>query len=306
MKLNKLTKTIVVVSSTTAMAFFAYKAYKTYKKAKEETGEAISGDALQEELKAIRDARPETYITGPAIVQEPVTRVLRASEEGLIVDTSIPEAEEDIFEEEQEDYVYTDGSEERGVEELRFPPNSKEALNQYRHMRMAEFSPISETTKVMWKLWEHKFQPVTKADKQIYTYIIDERREFFGETSTNATEATAAEFILYFARMTDFDIDGGIEYWSTEFLANLDIKPSDGDATIFKTLDSLYRHILVGPNGFGMFALTTEQYQRMLHSVNNSANKYLHFLAQYHEYLIDVINSMEDSVDEFEEDDWDE
>ncbi len=272
---------IVIASSAAAMTFLAYKAWKLHKERKEELVEIEWDDKFDEPIEQ------ETTDVIPGVVSTyPIVEYL---DEGEVEDldgyegayTSL-EALEEAGEDDEE--IYTDGSEE-GVEELRFHKDSEEALHQFKEMNLAEFEPTSQTTIVLWQLFNVEYKPTTPEDGHIKETLISERKAFFGLESVHNDFISIAEFLLYFARTLDFDLDGGVYMWAEWLVKNLGITPGIGAITLENIIDSLMSHNFQSQYGFGLFAFSNERYKDMLTSTNNSTVRYPTFLAQYHVFI---------------------
>ena len=261
MKLNKKQQLVIVAAlSATAIAFFSYRIYKTVKKVKKEMVEQAKVELIDEandileELEK-RDEEIEEY------------------EEPELGELEIPEGE-----------VYRDYQEE-GVEELRFPPNSEEALHQYKEMRLAEFDAMSFGRRQLYRLFKIPFQPSNNADAIIMSNMIHDRKEFFGKESIHNANITVADLVLYFGKMSDFDLDQGVEFWTNQFLFNLNFDGETSDMELNHTIDALVDHELWGPEGWGLFGL--DEHQRndaIARSIRGYGGK-LSFLIQYHVFL---------------------
>ena len=276
--MNKTTQTLVVVSSTAAIAFFAYKVYQTYKRVKQEMADAdVLATAVLEDLKAPREdiptPEPVRFIEDePEILDAPGINGVFISEEEM------EEAEDDEIE-------YVDNWDDiEGVEELRFPKDSEEALHQYKNFVLAGFEPTSKTTQILWKLFKIPFVPTNESDGRLYGYIVSDRENFFGEGSIHE-KPSVAEFILYLANHLDFDLDGGAEVWTAWLLGNLGITPGIGEITLTNTLDSLMGHTFNSSKGYGIFAMNDRQYANVLNGRGNTTVRYMTFMAQYHEFV---------------------
>lgn len=275
MKLNKkLIKGIVVASSATAIAFLSYKAYKKYKELN--TG-IIEGEELEIELEArriLREHEAKVIDHEEEVVEEPVIEIFEEDDDDLYVDP------EDMIEE--------------GVEELRFPPNSEEALRQYKEMSLAEFDAMASAKQMLWKLFDYPFNPSGLQDSAIVDYVADERAEFFGQDSIHTRNISITDLILHYAKLLTFDLDGGgIEHWANQLLYNMDIRLGMGEVTLDRTIENLLDHTLVTPHGFGMFGLSDDEYARLMERNQDGT---MTFTKQYH---ICVESELECEAEEF-------
>lgn len=144
---------------------------------------------------------------------------------------------------------------EEDVEQLRYEPNSDEAMNQYVNMRLADISPASPSRDLLSYLFRYVFEPTTEADHTVAMHIQEERHKFFGKSRwTNI--ASIAELFLHYGELADYDMDGGVQDYVESYLRNVGITLETPDNELPKIIDDLINHQLFGKNGFGMFALT--------------------------------------------------
>lgn len=286
-------KTLAVVSVTAASVFFVYKLYKTVKKVKTDLAEQ---EALKADIKPVEDAVEAVKVTAvkagkkpvvdefddlepiPADMSEQEWLNIQYAREDYVITEEMFELDDD---EDEEDYI----EEEKEVEELRFPPNSKEALEQYINMTLAEFQKGEEAFLIFRRLYNHKYRPKNQRDMVIYDYLVQDRVAFFGPDSVHNTEVSFAELLLYFAKYCDFDLDGGVNSWGRQFLYNLDLRSNMGEIALDRTIEDVVRHSFVGHNGYGIFGLRDEEYRNILSEVSNSTVNYMTFTAQYNMFL---------------------
>lgn len=300
MKLNKLTKSIVVASSATAIAFFVYKAYIVYKDLK---ARQITEDELQAEFEAKQIVREHNkkmaYISEAVKTPEEIRQIvmdeeLRADKYYIPTEEEVDEAlkqmdlypmEIDDDEEDPDIYVDPEDMGEEGAEELRYEPNTKEALNQYKEMMLAEFDAMGNAKKLMWKLFDIPFHSSNSQDRNIVDYIIDERTRFFGEDCKWNDKVSIADLILHFAKMSSFDIGQGLEFWTNQFIYHIGLRPDMSEVEMNNTIGNLIRHSLATDKGYGMFALDNDQYQKMVHGMTVRQDPTPSFTKQYHVFL---------------------
>ena len=285
---RQLTKTLVGVVITSASVFSLYKLYKTVKKVRLELAAEQAVADIQIETKVrVKEDLEELLESDLDPFEDDEERYIRAEIDILAMDPEHNPAfifEDDLSDEtpfiEEEEYL----KEEKEVEELRFPPNSKEALDQFINMKLAEFEKGSELEKILVRLFTIPFRPTNPSDKATWDLLVEERREFFGPSSHN-NNVTIAELILYYANYLDFDLSGGIASWTAQLVYNLELSSGIGSATLDSLVDSLTRHILTNDNGYGMFSLNDEEYHDMLNDGSNRATTYVTFMMQYNTYL---------------------
>ena len=285
---RQLTKTLVGVVITSASVFSLYKLYKTVKKVRLELAAEQAVADIQIETKVrVKEDLEELLESDLDPFEDDEERYIRAEIDILAMDPEHNPAfifEDDLSDEtpfiDEEEYL----KEEKEVEELRFPPNSKEALDQFINMKLAEFEKGSELEKILVRLFTIPFRPTNPSDKATWDLLVEERREFFGPSSHN-NNVTIAELILYYANYLDFDLSGGIASWTAQLVYNLELSSGIGSATLDSLVDSLTRHILTNDNGYGMFSLNDEEYHDMLNDGSNRATTYVTFMMQYNTYL---------------------
>lgn len=285
---RQLTKTLVGVVITSASVFSLYKLYKTVKKVRLELAaeQAVADIPIETKVKVKEDLE-ELLESDLDPFEDDEERYIRAEVDILAMDPEHNPAfifEDDLSDDtpfiEEEEYL----KEEKEVEELRFPPNSKEALNQFINMKLAEFQKNSELEKILVRLFAIPFRPTNPSDKATWDLLVEERKDFFGPSSHN-NHVTIAELILYYANYLDFDLSGGIASWTAQLVYNLELSSGIGSATLDSLVDSLTRHILTNDNGYGMFSLNDEEYHGMLNDGSNRATSYVTFMMQYNAYL---------------------
>ena len=278
----------MVASSTTAIAFFSLKAYKLYKELQKG---AISNEELEVELEArrlLRETEKKQQAFDDIDVEE-----LPMGYDGQIAE------EVDEFEID-EDGIYIDPEdmrEEKEGEELRYAPNSQEALDQFKGMNLAEFDTIRPAKDIMMRLYNQLYVSGSRQDRMVWEYLVDERVQFFGDDCEWNEYPTWADLILHYARLIDFDIDGGVEYWTNVILDNLGLEPNMSDTRLGNTLGMVSRHQFTGPNGFGIFGLNDELYQKVLDK--SMLGDPITFFKEYNAFLESKLE--EDGWDQIEE-----
>ena len=285
-------QTLLLVGATASMAFFVFKLYKTVKKVKSEI-------ALQEGLDIPQVNTLED-------IKKPVTSVFKASEG---IPEPIIEEEEDSLEYLDESVIYynaqddtdeyVDSYEEGDDEKLRYEANSPEALNQYFEMIQADVTD-GYTKRLIWRLFNKPLK-LTKQDNHIYNSLMSNRELFFGNSSVHVTQATpsAGELVLYFAKLADFDMDGGVDYWCKVLLyENMEIYPDSTDEVIDEKLYNLYHHTLATDSGFGMFGLNQLEYSNMITNKTNRTSTRITLMMQYHEMVKSFLETTGGPYDE--------
>ena len=145
----------------------------------------------------------------------------------------------------------------------------------------------------MMNLFSRQFEPLNEHDENILKHIRDSRTEFFGPNSRWLEGATLAELILHFAELTDFDIDGGVEFWVTDFINNLMISIESSPDQLDEVFDDLLVHDFYSRKGFGLFCLDGEAMDKVdeWDKVNNRNRT---FLGQYNVFISTKLAEIED------------
>lgn len=262
--------TMVAVCSTAAIAFLGRKVYLTYKE-------------VYKDVEDLEDV----------VLEKETTSTIEKFESKVIEDI---EEDTEVYEDERTEFqLIADGE----GDVLRHEPNSGEALEQYTLMRLADLAHNKDAYWVTYNLFEYKYEPITKADKLIKEYILNERILFFGADSIHASdkEVTFAEFVLHYVELLEFDCGGGIAEWANYILKQLGISMSTDGAVINDILSKLMRHRFATDGGFGLFGLKGENYIEFLETTNNSPNN-MSFREQYNIFTYSYINELS----EWEED----
>jgi len=290
-------KLVVVALSASAIAFLSFKAYKKYKELNEGV---ISGEQLETEMdvarllkqQADRDAAIEEEVQNLVYPPKLYVDTYEAEQElkPTLSDERQTEDEEFLFADEEEEMEYEVLQDpEEGVVELRFPPNSEEALHQYKEMSLAEFDAMGPAKRALYMLFKVPYYPNNSQDGLVVNHIKESRLDFFSEDSIYVNEqVTIAELILYFAKMADYDMDKGIEYWSNQFLFNLDIVPGIDQNTLNNIIGALVSHTYIGEMGYGLFGLDDKEYKKVL---NFNQLGGVTFLKQYNVFLETELNN---------------
>lgn len=246
---QKLLKLTAMVSITGTIAFFSYKFgkrlyldYKEYKEGLDGSIEAV--DIVKEAAKA----------KAKAMVEE-------ASEDRS--DTFKELHEEDSNEEEEDPYFdyYTEDSNIEELMELRHDPNSVEALEQFKQMKLAEFDSVSSARTALMDLFEIPYEPSCELDAELGNNLINQREDFFGVGSIHNEAITVADLLLYFAEKLTFEVDGDVVSWVSTFLNNIGYFNISGrKSSIYATISNLQKHFLVFDGRWGIFGLGEEKY----------------------------------------------
>lgn len=279
--MNKTIKLIALASCTGAIAFFGYKIWKEVKRVKAEHSPSRQ---TYKEWEGMGDA----VATGLSLS---VDKAL-LDESAKVVDfeaLSYDEIEaEEIYVEGQTNYV----DEESEVEELKYDPNSVEALMQYRNMLCSDLNHLGQNKTILMKLLDIHIGFVGKEDQILAEKLIEERREFFGDSRWVA-DVSIGDLVYHYAKMTDFDVDGGIDMWFSQFVYNMEITPGIGSVTLEQKMNRLEAHTLTTSVGYGLFGLDKEQYVRSLNDGSVPLGKSrASFNRQYNVFIQDMVEQI--------------
>ena len=202
------TKIFIRVAITATLTFILYKAYKTYL---EETGQTKEKNKEPE----LENYHPnEEWKKDRELIIAEIKK--RARKEWLYDkgDTLYETFEEEInnmkdiieeIDEEEDDSTNTEKDEEDD-EELRYHPESKEALKEYKQTILSVL-PIDPYYYIMEKLFNIEFVPQNELDNIVHKHLVENRQDYFGDFPTVANNVTYAELLLYFAEKADYEID---------------------------------------------------------------------------------------------------
>lgn len=258
------TKILLGAGALGALAL-AFSVYKTVKEVKEQ--ERINKELEEEriaDLKALEEATKELETVEEEKTQESIVENIIDHYQYIgrlkTVDDLAEEMVEDNFgngtwiptEPDYEEYE----SEENP---LRYPPNSLEAMNQYKAYRLSEISHMNELRSLLYNLFEIPFVPKPEFDKDaiVLEHIKEERLEFFGPESRYVEEGSIAELFLYFANMLSLDLDRPFNDTLSYLLECADISPYTHSAVLLAILESLTTHSYTNPDKgtIGLFGL---------------------------------------------------
>lgn len=245
MSRNKTIKLIAGAIGASAIAFFGYKLYETYKQIKKDEEES-------KQLEKLTPSDIREYNDEPkdGMGDEPGPYGVSYLEE---VEDKIPDENEQYIEE----YLDEEG------ETLRFPPNSPEAWDQFKNMKLMDLTIYNtEEDRLAYEQLQHYFTlswiPTNEKDSIIVDHIIEERELFFGSVSKYVREQPpmVAELILHFAKAAAYDMDRPPNLFIEEFLDNINKAPILEPAM----LHALAQHDLTytddsGQQAFGLFGL---------------------------------------------------
>lgn len=248
-------KTTIIVGAGACIALAL--AFSVYKHIQEQKRIDAENEELEKEylskLQAETDAAIKAAEEAKVLVDEMVTTFRNPADE--MVDEMIEDATVDgVYVGYEEKTEYYEGDE----EELRFPPNSLEAFNQYKAYRMADLPRLSDAQLTIESLFEVPYtpDPNISEDVIIMEHIFEAREDFFGSESKFITEASYAEVVLHFAWMVSLDLERDFALAVGTILGNIGLTPRMHSGERLAIIDALNRHEYWNErNGFGMFGL---------------------------------------------------
>lgn len=223
-------KTVVAASLATATAFFCIKLVKEYKKITKDEAErkAINDATIEKIAKKTKKTETKTETEdGDTTKASSLDKPFSVNEQDQYSGDEIkvnysdvdPEDRPEIVEDEPDDIK---PKKEKKAEKLRYDPNSKEALEQYHSMLLANFDDHSGTYRLVRRMFDIKVQLGTETDPRatLMSNIEDMRVEFFGRDSVYVEDnmPTLGEIIVYLSSKADYDMGLGQEYWSNYWL----------------------------------------------------------------------------------------
>lgn len=279
--MNKTIKLIALASCTGAIAFFGYKVYKEVKRVK---AEYSPSKQMYKESSGMGDA----VATGLS---------LRVDKAILDEAAKVVEFEAMSYDEIEAEELYVEGQtnyvdEESAVEELKYDPNSVEALMQYRNMLCSDLNHLGQNKTILMKLLDIHIEFVGKEDHILAEKLIEERREFFGD-SRWVHDVSIGDLVYHYAKLADFDVDGGVDMWFSQFVYNMEITPGIGNVTLEQKMNRLETHTLTTSVGYGLFGLDKDQFNRSINEGPVSLGKTrASFSRQYNVFIEDMVEQM--------------
>lgn len=276
-KRNDILLNIAIAGALTGLAYVSYKMYKEYRAELERQRKEFeeNEERLQEEIRKEMDD----------ILEEEDRK------------KAIPEAEEDIFPDQDEVAVqYYEKEElmpgqmlfseykeqlnndilEEEVEVLRHEINSSAALEQYKDMMTAEIRD-QDVLERFWPLWDVSFEPKTEKDTLLKDTLIYDRADFFTSESEWITRISFAEVMLHFAHKAQYDLDYSIELSIKAWLFHLGIYLGMGAYSIESKVRSAEEHDVITPDElYTMFGLDDDAYLDMLGHIDDEKNSSFH------------------------------
>lgn len=205
-------------------------------------------------------------------ISKPVVETYSQHMEKLMEYQKEHQYDDETYEEDDEteyDDAEDNDSDDKDVTVLRFPPESKDAWNQWRAYRLMAVTMDNATYKSVYRLYDMPYVPTTDDDETVMQNLIEERMNFFGQDEEISKKATMAELLIWFAEKLDYDWGGGVEHWLTSMLKHLglDYRRDWNDFTT--TMNSISHHEFISPvdgmpGMFGYGMLSGEQSTSLL------------------------------------------
>ncbi len=126
--------------------------------------------------------------------------------------------------------------------QLRFNPDSIQARDQFVKMELAELIPNTPEYQIMKKLFNVEFEPLNDGDEILRSQLADYRQEFFGPTSRWNEAVTIGDIVTNYARLTDYNIGGGIGSWIVAFIHNTEFSELSSDVDFNHIVTRLNQH----------------------------------------------------------------
>ena len=280
--------TIVLALSAGTIAFCGWRFYVTYKQVKEDLK---AEEALK---KAIEDEENAEKEASQAIMIDEVQELLSKREKlGKTLYTDTYETDEEIVETKIEVIKVDDGivdeddfmDEEES--ELRYEPNSREALNQFIMMYISDIRDPN-VCRIMDELFKIGIE-LDNGTETVWASLVDTRADFFGAGTKWVTDLSIADLFIHYATMVNRDLDDDFEDTILTFMEHTGIY----DATqVVKydvkrlNVETFLAHESWNEGLFGMFGLDEYDVNVMIDdSIRTKGNRVITFQQQYNKYL---------------------
>ena len=298
-------KSVVAASLATATAFFCLKLWDEYKvvKKQEEERKAIN-NATVEKVAAIKPTEEKT--TEEEQVGSKMDKPFSMDEDDQYKSDDIKVDYSDLDPEDRPSMAHDEPDttepvkqiKAKKVERLRYDPNSKEALEQYHSMLLANFDDHGGTYRLIRRMFDVPVQLDTETDPRatLLSNIQDQRIEFFGRNSVYSKDEmpTLGEIILYLSTKADYDMGLGQEYWCELWLnMNHIVEPiSAYDLKLFgkSVQEDSIQETIDGTTYVGLFRLALDDMQDCPEGI----------IEQYWDFMTVRLNHENDDLDDEE------
>lgn len=196
----------------------------------------------------------------------------------------------------QPDYDFYDGLEyNRPLSEyikeedktLRFDPNTLQARDHFIKMELAELMPSTPEYQIMKRLFDFHFEPLCDGDDILYSQLADHRAEFFGPNSKWNDNVSMADILTHYARLSDFDLSGGVGMWLNTFVNNTSFYELASSVDFDIIIQHLNQHVYINPKtGLrGIFGLTEETFFFAIDMADNTIDGEVTYEIEYNMFL---------------------
>lgn len=170
---------------------------------------------------------------------------------------------------------------------LRFDPNSVQARDQFIKMELAEFLPGDREYQIMKKAFDFQFEPQNKGDGILFSQLADYRLEFFGEDSRWVENVTVADIICHYARLTDYNVGGGIAKWITHFIHHLEFNELNHESVWLEAIERLMDHRFINArtNTYSIFGLDVDQIEEAREWAEGTVDGMMTFEIEFNVFL---------------------
>lgn len=192
-------------------------------------------------------------------------------------------------------------------EEPMFEADSVEELRYYRESALMEIESPDERL-LMERLFEIPLKTFNTNDDDLFDELVAIRKTYMKDGSQQVHNPSFAELLLYFAEVSDFDLDGGVEAYVSSFLTNLSLYPGVGQVTMEETVGLVMQHNFAGVRGFGIFALDVDEYNDLIlnygkHGKPISNKNDITYFSEYNVWVKGMMELLQDEDDDIYEDD---
>lgn len=138
---------------------------------------------------------------------------------------------------------------------MRYDEDEHSKWSSYKRSRLEDIPMSSGTYMTLEDLFYRKFISHREEDDNVIDSCLEAREDFFGEGSPYLEEISWAEVLLFFAQLSDHDLNRGVYYWVSIFLDNINLSPASESFTIDNTLVELSdgEYVNTNANTQGLF-----------------------------------------------------
>ncbi len=193
-------------------------------------------------------------------------------------------------EEEEEDFpieMTYNQTVKKGDEELRYEPNSIEAIRQFIGMELSEFNRNGDIFQTMERLYDIPFIPQNEGDEMLLSQLIDYRVQFFGFNSKWTKSISMADVITHYARHTNFNYGESPGYWIGYFLEFNELDVTIPTHKIDQTIKELNSHTYYNEEraSFGLFGISREAMDHALKVAGRGVTNEVSYEIEFNEFL---------------------